>query len=111
MGEIAPGVLAMLINLVNMHELNGTTVEVVYKLEPGADQYYNPIENRVYGFNDADLKETDGDWWGCILPTYNEFAFFRTKNLLPIGHKKDEDELIKETELEEKSNYYFVEIK
>jgi hypothetical protein len=101
MGEIAPGVLSVLINLVELPEFNGTTVEVVYKLETGATEYYDPIKNRICIFSYGDMNTPYDDWWGCALPNYNEFAFFRTKNLLPIGYKKEEDELVKDKEIEE----------
>lgn len=99
--ELAPGVIALIVGLIEDVELNGLSVELYELVSSDAEIYYDPIEDCLYYFSDEDFVSYES--WGCIIPSRNEYLFFHPKNLLPIGKKESqkdkEKELDKEDEL------------
>lgn len=96
--ELAPGVIALVVGLVEDTELNGISVEL-YEFDPGGTEiFYDPIDDCYYRWHEDDMSEHG--YWGCIVPSLNEYLWFEPKNLLPLGKKNPEIEKDKEKENE-----------
>lgn len=98
MNSIEPGSLALVINLVLDAHLNGSTVEVCYLKEPNAETFYDVVDKTVYSFFEDEIDPEPG-WYGCVVINDNSFYFFHERNLLPIGKKEPEKDMIKDEEI------------
>lgn len=89
--ELAPGVLALVVGLHTHTSYNGKCVELKSMIPANQDWYYDPVDCKSYYFPPEPVA-----WWVCVASD-GEVAMYLSKNLMPIGEKKDE-ELNKEVE-------------